>query len=128
VGDAGEADGGQGERCRYGPAQQRGGEVDLGHVPQHPRGELHAAPGGGVGRHRDLVLGGAVDVVEHPAGEPLAGDCPEVVDVRAAGEPALHPAAPHRPEPQHGAQGVEHAATVVSDAGGTLLACVDQRL
>ncbi len=123
VGDAGEPDRRQRQRGRDRPAEQGRGEIDLGHVAQHARRELDVPPCGGVGRQRDLVLRRAVDVVEDARREPSAGRGAQVVDVGAAGQPALDAAAAHRPEPQHRAQGAEHPVTLGAERSAMLPGC-----
>ena len=109
-------------------AEQRRLEVDLLDAAQHARAE----PGGGerrpVGGERALVLGAAVDVVEHPAGEPPLGDAPEVVDRRRPGEAALDgigldaAEADDRPEGLEGVHGSGTSGERAADAGvGTRL-------
>ena len=78
VGDAGEPDGRQHERDRDRPAQHGGRRIDLPDRTQDAWSELQASEGCAVVDERPLVLGAAVDVVEHAAREPPLGDPPQV--------------------------------------------------
>jgi hypothetical protein len=66
-------------------AQHRGGRVDGGHVTQDTGMERDRAEVAGVAGQAALVLGRAVDVVEHAAGQAPLRDAAEV---RHAGDPA----------------------------------------
>ena len=72
--------------------------------------ELEVTVGVAVGPQRHLVLGTAVDVVEHAGWQPALGDPAEIVDVSRCRQPALRPVELEAAEPQHGAQRVEHLA------------------
>ena len=67
-----------------GPAEQRGGQVDLGRRRAAPAAPARTSRKAAALRgDRELVLGGAVDVVEHAAGQAPLGGGPQVVDVGA---------------------------------------------
>jgi len=52
------------------------------HIPEHGGDELPVVIVGAVAAVRDLILGSAVDVVEHPSGQAAASDETKVGDVR----------------------------------------------
>ena len=112
VSDTGEAGGGGDEWERHRFTKQRGGRVDLGDVAQHPGLELDV----GERRHRTseaaLVLGAAVDVVEHPTRQAALRDRPQVHDVRRSIELSSRTTEPETAEPNRGAQGLEHERRV----------------
>ena len=80
IGDAGEADRSRDVGEGDGSSEQGRRRVGLGHTPQAPGPELQAPVGLNVAPQRDLILGPAVDVVEHPAREPLLGHAAQVGD------------------------------------------------
>ena len=93
-------------------------------MPRSTRGrKVVVGERGLVGGERALVLGGAVDVVEHAAGQATLGDAAQVVDRRRAGQAPLDAIGLDRPEPDHRAQGLVRVHTF---SPGSLLACLIQ--
>src|SRR5215218_122382 len=70
----------QHERHRHRLAEQRGRDVDLADITQHVRTELDSAERRRVVGERALVLGTAVDVIEHAVRETTLGDATHVLD------------------------------------------------
>ncbi len=97
-------------------AQQRRGRVDGRDVAKHPRAKPVVGERVAVGTHRPLVLGTAVDVVEHPGRKATLGDPPQVVGVRCRGQPALVGVELEASESEDGAQRVEHGAEMLRRA------------
>ena len=71
------------------PAEQRRRGVDRADVAQDPGDEGPRRERVDVGGEGALVLGAAVDVVEHAAGEAAAGDVAQVGDAGGPPQPAL---------------------------------------
>ena len=107
IGDAGETRRRQHQRERQRLAEQRRRRVDVSDRPQHTGPELDAGEGIAVVAQRLLVLGAAVDVVEHAARQTPLGDPPEVVDRGGRGQPPLHRVELDPPEAHHRAQRVD---------------------
>jgi hypothetical protein len=89
VGDAGEPGRGQGERVGGRPAQDRCADVDVADGAQDAGPERGAGEGVLVGGEAALVLGPAVDVVEHAAGQAALGDPAQVGHRGGLGQPTL---------------------------------------
>ncbi len=106
VGDAGEA--GRREHERVARAAGRGAStpvVDLRRRRAGPRGRnVTRGEGGLVGGERALVLGAAVDVVEHAPGKAALGDAAQVVDRRRAATAGARPVGLDAPEAHDRAQ------------------------
>ena len=81
VHEAGEPGGRPQQRDLDAPAQHLGGEVDLGGADQHPRAQRQRLQVGLVALLGHLVPGGAVDVVEHAAGQAPPRQRAQVGDV-----------------------------------------------
>ena len=78
-----------------------------------------AAKAASVGGEGALVLGAAVDVVEHAAGQPALGDAAQVVDRRGAGEATFDAVGLDRAEADDRAQGlVAGSRRARTSAGG----------
>ena len=93
-------------------------------MPRSTRGrKVVSAKAASVGGEGALVLGGAVDVVEHAAGEATLGDLAEVGDGGGAGEAPLDAIGLDRLEPHDRAQGLVGVHTF---SPGSLLACLIQ--
>ena len=108
--DAAEAGGGEDERDRLAPAEDRDARVHVRHVPQHPGPELEPVEGLAVAGLCALVLGRPVDVAEHAARHAAARECAQVVDARAAAEPPCDGVELEFSEANDRAQRLQHRA------------------
>ena len=107
IGDAGEP--GRREHQRVGErlAEQRRARCRPSRRRAAPgAGSVVAANAACVGGQRALVLGAAVDVVEHAAGQPALGDAAEIGDRRGPGEAPLDAVGLDATEADHRAQGL----------------------
>ncbi len=77
---AGQTDRPEYERHGQGLAQHGGGQLQLGHVPQHALAQVDGGEVVFVGPQRRLLVGAAVDVIEQLAGEPPPGQFAVVAD------------------------------------------------
>ena len=111
IGDAGEARRRQDQRQRQAAPEQRRRRVDVADVPQHPGPEHHPGERRRVGRHRALVLGRTVDVVEHPPGQAPPGDGAQVGDRRRPRQPTDHRIELQATEPEHRPQRFDHRSS-----------------
>ena len=85
-----------------GTPEEGGRRVGRAHAPEDARVEADAAERGRVLGHGVLVLGAAVDVVEHATGQTPAGHDPQIVHVGGPRQAAfdgveLEAAEPHAP-------------------------------
>jgi hypothetical protein len=74
------------ERHRHLAPHQRRAHVDLFDAREHARHQVAIFERGGVTRLGDLVVGSAVDIVEHRPGQPFAGQAAEILSVVAVGQ------------------------------------------
>ena len=107
VGDAGEPGGDQHERKRERATEQGGRRVDHADVAQDPGHELKIGERRHAAGEGPLVFGRAVDVVEHPAGQPPFRHRPQVGDVRGAIDPSVGAAELEASEADRRAERVE---------------------
>ena len=81
--------------------------IDRADVAEHPRSERASGEAVAVGRHRPLVLGAAVDVVEDAARQAAAGDAAQVVDVGRPGQSAGDRISREAPEAEDRPEGLD---------------------
>ena len=108
IGDPRESGRREHERQRNRLAHQARSGIDVRDIAEHSRPEPIVAERCPVGAHRPLVLGTAVDVVEHSTRKPSLGDPAQIIDTRRRGQPALVGIELESPEADDGAQRVEH--------------------
>ena len=74
------------QRQRRAPPEDGAGGVDFLDPGEHVRHQIDPGKGGGVARLGQLVIGRAVDIVEHGEGQAGLRQLPEIVDVVAIGQ------------------------------------------
>src|SRR3954471_2824622 len=94
-------------------AQHGGGQIHLPHALQHVGNEVALLESSGVAAVGDLVIRGAVDVVEDRARQAAPGHAPKIVEVMAVLQP-------HRSFLQNQASSVRVAARLNSAVGSTV--------
>lgn len=76
----------QEQRHRHFTAEQFHRHIDLGHLRQHIGHQIAIGEGGGVAGARQLVVGGAIDIVEHRPRQLAAGEIAKIGDIVAIGK------------------------------------------